>query len=228
MKKWFNKQTITVFFLTAILFSTVTIHAETRTISAFFNNIKIMVDGQIIETDVEPCIVDGRTMVPVRFIAEAFGATVKYNETTDTVEVESISEVEPTPIPTQKDITPVQNTTPEITPEPATEPEPATMSESTPEVTQATPEPTPNNQAQIDALTAAYNADIRKLETAANSAYSAENVSWIAESKGMDKSSITYSIHEKAHNDRLHAIYLQLVSDKAARKAKLDADIAAL
>jgi hypothetical protein len=222
MKKWFNKQTITVFFLTAILFSTVTLHAETRTISAFFNNIKIMVNGQIIETDVEPCIVDGRTMVPIRFIAEAFGATVKYNEATDTVEVESITEAEPTPM--QQDITPVQDTASEQIPEVTLSPTP----EPTPEVTQATPEPTPDNQAQIDALTAAYNADIQRLEIAANSAYSAENVSWIAESKGMDKSSVTYSIHERLHNERLHAIYLQLVSDKAAREAELDADIAAL
>ena len=40
-------------------------------------NINIVLDGKKIESDVEPYIKNGRTMVPVRFIAEALGGTAE-------------------------------------------------------------------------------------------------------------------------------------------------------
>lgn len=43
-------------------------------------NIKIIVDGKEIKTDVAPFIKNGRTMVPVRFISEALGIDVTYEK----------------------------------------------------------------------------------------------------------------------------------------------------
>jgi hypothetical protein len=48
----------------------------------------MMVNGKSIELDAEPFIMNDRTMVPVRAIAEAFGAEVKWLDKTQTVEIE--------------------------------------------------------------------------------------------------------------------------------------------
>jgi len=44
------------------------------------NPIKLFVNGQEIKSDVPPQIINGRTMVPVRWVAEALGAEVEWNE----------------------------------------------------------------------------------------------------------------------------------------------------
>lgn len=49
--------------------------------------IKIVVSGREIEPDVPPQIVNGRTMVPLRFVAEALDAGVSWDESTRTVSV---------------------------------------------------------------------------------------------------------------------------------------------
>lgn len=51
--------------------------------------VKIRVNGLIIMPDVSPVVVDGRTLVPVRFVAEALGAFVDWNEDTNTVIINS-------------------------------------------------------------------------------------------------------------------------------------------
>lgn len=43
------------------------------------NEISVVLDGAPIEFDVHPAIIDGRTMVPLRAIFEAFGVTVEYD-----------------------------------------------------------------------------------------------------------------------------------------------------
>jgi hypothetical protein len=59
--------------------------ADTRQLSATFNNIKIYVDGQLIEPKdalgrpVEPFIVDGSTYLPVRAVSEALGKDVEWD-----------------------------------------------------------------------------------------------------------------------------------------------------
>jgi hypothetical protein len=76
------------FIIGAFLFSIVPIYAATLTaINVTYNNIKISVNGTILETDVEPFVFMNRTFVPARFIAEALGKDIKYNEITDTVEI---------------------------------------------------------------------------------------------------------------------------------------------
>ena len=42
--------------------------------------IRIFIDGQEIVPDVPPQIIDGRVMVPARFIAEPLGATVEWDD----------------------------------------------------------------------------------------------------------------------------------------------------
>ncbi len=45
------------------------------------------VNGETVTNDVAPVIVNDRTMLPIRFVAETFGATVEWNETTRAVNV---------------------------------------------------------------------------------------------------------------------------------------------
>jgi hypothetical protein len=75
------------------------VFASTQTIEAFFNNIKISLDGKAVElTDasgnpVDPFIYNGTTYLPVRAVADALGMEVKFNETTNTVELARAKEV---------------------------------------------------------------------------------------------------------------------------------------
>jgi len=53
-------------------------------VSANADDIKVIVDGQQIVFDVQPQIIDGRTMVPMRKIFEALGAVVSWDEMSKT------------------------------------------------------------------------------------------------------------------------------------------------
>ena len=67
-------------------------NSNAEEILAHFNNIKIIVNGQQVEMDdddVEPFIYEGRTMVPVRFVSEALGADVNWDNKTKTVIINS-------------------------------------------------------------------------------------------------------------------------------------------
>lgn len=61
--------------------------ATSTAVMANYDNIKLIVNGKTVQSDVQPIIVNDRTMVPVRVIAETLHANVNYNETTNTVEV---------------------------------------------------------------------------------------------------------------------------------------------
>lgn len=51
------------------------------------NSIKLFVNGQEIKTDVPPQIINGRTMVPVRWIAEALGADIQWDGQNNAVKI---------------------------------------------------------------------------------------------------------------------------------------------
>jgi len=53
------------------------------------NPVKLVVDGREIACDVPPQIVDGRVMVPVRFVAEALGCKVEWDADSCTVKITS-------------------------------------------------------------------------------------------------------------------------------------------
>jgi len=76
----------------------VTWDAETRSVRMFFENtnsrITLQIDNpiarvneKVVKLDAPPTIVGGRTMVPIRFIAEAFGADVFWDALTKTVTI---------------------------------------------------------------------------------------------------------------------------------------------
>lgn len=56
-------------------------------------HIQIIVNGTAIETDVHPVIIDGSTMVPVRFIAEALGTEVTWDQDSMTISIQSMPNV---------------------------------------------------------------------------------------------------------------------------------------
>jgi hypothetical protein len=62
--------------------------------------VKLLVNGQEVYSDVPPQIIDGRTMIPARPLAEALGAAVTWNEAAQTVNVFKSSQQfsEPQPI----------------------------------------------------------------------------------------------------------------------------------
>lgn len=79
------------------------------------------VNGEEIRLDTSACIINERTLVPVRAISEAFKLKVDWNGATKTVVIENGSTVvvEPTPIPTS---TPTPSPTPKPTYDDATTP----------------------------------------------------------------------------------------------------------
>lgn len=64
---------------------TVTATKNSERVIATVNNKNAYVSGDTKVLDVPPLIVDGRTMVPTRFVAESFGANVSWDESTRTV-----------------------------------------------------------------------------------------------------------------------------------------------
>lgn len=65
------------------------------------------VNGKSVPLDVTARIYRGRTMVPLRFLAETLGATVDYDAATQTISITEHAVATPTPV-----------TEPEVTPEP--------------------------------------------------------------------------------------------------------------
>jgi hypothetical protein len=93
----FNFKSFTLgFVISSIIFTSLSLtFAKVQNINAFFNDIKVKVNGREVENmDVEPFIYQGRTFVPVRFVAEELDMEVKWNETTNTVELDSIKKEE--------------------------------------------------------------------------------------------------------------------------------------
>jgi hypothetical protein len=93
------KKFITGFILGSLLFSIIPVYAITlKTINVSYDNIKISVDGNILKPDTEPFIYNNRVFAPIGYIAEALNKDVKYNKTTDIVEITSPT-TKPTPAP---------------------------------------------------------------------------------------------------------------------------------
>lgn len=57
------------------------------------SDIAIVIDDQLVDSDVPPVIIDGRTLVPLRVISEHLGASVNWNHETKTVTVVSAGKV---------------------------------------------------------------------------------------------------------------------------------------
>jgi hypothetical protein len=89
-------------FISSVLFTSLSVTFAndvnligSQNITAFFNDIKIKINGSEVENmDVEPFIYQGRTFIPVRFVAEELEMEVRWNETTNTVELDTIKKEE--------------------------------------------------------------------------------------------------------------------------------------
>jgi len=96
---------------------TQTIFATTEDleISAMIGFHSIRINGQSQAMDVAPVIVNGRTLVPIRFVSEAFGADVAWHGNTRTVVITTNQQsVQPTPQPIQPQPTQQPTPIPEI------------------------------------------------------------------------------------------------------------------
>ena len=58
-----------------------------RTVTVTIDSRQALVDGRPVTLEVAPVIVNGRTLVPLRFVAESLGATVTYNPETREIRV---------------------------------------------------------------------------------------------------------------------------------------------
>ncbi|MCD7736168.1 MAG: S-layer homology domain-containing protein [Lachnospiraceae bacterium] len=74
---------------------------ETKTVTINYNNdsIQLIIDsdtaylnGEAQSLDSEPVIINGRTMLPIRFIAESFGFDVQWDEETQTITISNAAE----------------------------------------------------------------------------------------------------------------------------------------
>lgn len=63
----------------------VSVSAEDNTKLRDYPKVNLLVEGKAVETDQPAVIVDGRTMVPVRVVAETLGSTVDWDAETKTV-----------------------------------------------------------------------------------------------------------------------------------------------
>ena len=66
---------------------TVTVTNGTKTIKLVIDSNIATIDGEEVEIDVPATIIDGRTLTPSRFVAEALGADVDWDDSTKTVKV---------------------------------------------------------------------------------------------------------------------------------------------
>ncbi|MGB9834147.1 MAG: protease inhibitor I42 family protein [bacterium] len=76
------KRTAVIILLVAMIAGTALVEASTgnKQIEVAYRDISILVNGNQISSDVEPFIFDGRTFVPIRFISEALGKNVTWDQ----------------------------------------------------------------------------------------------------------------------------------------------------
>lgn len=90
MKKMNFRSYISGFLTCAILMSFSVAFAKTESIEVFYNNLKLKINGEIVESDQEPFILNGRTFVPLRTVAESLGKQVLYNESTSEILIDDV------------------------------------------------------------------------------------------------------------------------------------------
>ncbi len=91
MKNFNFKSFFTGCVITTILFtSSLVFAANTKTLTAVYNNIKIFINGKEVNTkNDQPFIVNGRTYVPARYIAEGLNANVDWDATNKIITINS-------------------------------------------------------------------------------------------------------------------------------------------
>ncbi|WP_242835267.1 copper amine oxidase N-terminal domain-containing protein [Ruminiclostridium papyrosolvens] len=116
------------------------------------DNNKIYVNGVESTIDVPACSINGRTVVPIKFIVEKMGLLVKWDSDSQVVEIEnptSTVPAEPTTAPTDPTTTPAQPTTAPT--EPTTTPAQPTTAPTEPTTAPAQPTTAPTEPATTPA-----------------------------------------------------------------------------
>lgn len=85
------KKTGLMITLLCLIFSSLPVRAETPSIliKLTVGSKSASVNGKNTELDVPPTIIQGRTLVPIRFIAESLGAEVQYDSPTRTIQIKA-------------------------------------------------------------------------------------------------------------------------------------------
>ena len=78
-----------------------------ETITVNFNNIRVAINGQVIQTEGEPFVHNGRTYLPMRDIAEAMNFNVTWEDATNTVHLTSRTNPGVPNYPPHNSVTPV-------------------------------------------------------------------------------------------------------------------------
>jgi len=136
MNKERMKGILTGFILCAILSTSVLVLANTVTREITYG-VRVNLNGQLMQFDDEsqPFVMDGRTFLPVRAIADALGLDVSFDADTNTAYLSggavatipsAVAPITPVPMPE-----PIPEATPEPTPEPTPEQEPTTPEQQT-------------------------------------------------------------------------------------------------
>ena len=97
---------ITTIFMAAAISAFANARQETITVN--FNNIRIAIDGRVVQTENEPFVHNGRTYLPVRDVADEMGFDVTWEDATNTVHLTSRTNQNAVPnYPLHNPITPV-------------------------------------------------------------------------------------------------------------------------
>ncbi|MFV0439792.1 MAG: stalk domain-containing protein [Lachnospirales bacterium] len=74
---YFVKKTLT---MTVVVLALTIVFSANIVIEILASNITVSVNGELVDFDQQPVIINGRTLVPIRFVAEDLGYTVRWDE----------------------------------------------------------------------------------------------------------------------------------------------------
>jgi hypothetical protein len=86
-KKNFIKTVIAFFLISIFSISGIVAYDGYKTIQVHYQNIKIFINGRLVFPEIEPFTYNGRTLVPLRFIAESLNKEITWDDLTKTIEI---------------------------------------------------------------------------------------------------------------------------------------------
>jgi hypothetical protein len=86
-KKNFIKTIIAFFLISIFSISGILAYDGYKTIQVHYQNIKILINGRLVFPEIEPFTYNGRTLVPLRFIAESLNKEITWDDFTKTIEI---------------------------------------------------------------------------------------------------------------------------------------------
>ncbi|WP_058304526.1 N-acetylmuramoyl-L-alanine amidase family protein [Gorillibacterium timonense] len=121
----------------------VIVKKDGKLIELFIGKKTALINAEPFALDAAPVVIDGRALVPVRFVANGMGISVQWINKTQTVILTTAQAPVPVPSPTPS-ATPTPTPTPTATPSPTATPTPASTPTATPSPTSPTGTTTPD------------------------------------------------------------------------------------